>query len=98
MLVQLSYAIGVSHPLSIFIDTYGTGLTRSQKTDLQITEIVKSNFDLRPGALIRCVVCILLCMDGLVFMKLCIECMSVGLCVWCVCGWCLYVQFVKVVT
>ena len=27
-LVQLSYAIGVSHPLSIFVDTYGTGLTR----------------------------------------------------------------------
>ena len=27
-LVQLSYAIGVSHPLSIFVDTYGTGMTR----------------------------------------------------------------------
>lgn len=53
VLVQLSYAIGVSHPLSIFIDTYGTGLQRSQKTDKQITEIVKNNFDLRPGAIIR---------------------------------------------
>jgi len=52
-LVQLSYAIGVSHPLSIFVDTYGTGLTRSGKTDQQITEIVKNNFDLRPGAIIR---------------------------------------------
>ena len=52
-LVQLSYAIGVSYPLSIFVDTYGTGLTRSGKTDLQITEIVKNNFDLRPGAIIR---------------------------------------------
>jgi S-adenosylmethionine synthetase len=53
VLVQLSYAIGVSHPLSIFVDTYGTGITRSGKTDQQITEIVKSNFDLRPGAIIR---------------------------------------------
>lgn len=53
VLVQLSYAIGVSHPLSIFVDTYGTGLTRSGKTDQQITEIVKNNFDLRPGAIIR---------------------------------------------
>jgi len=53
VLVQLSYAIGVSYPLSIFVDTYGTGLTRSGKTDAQITEIVKSNFDLRPGAIIR---------------------------------------------
>jgi len=52
-LVQLSYAIGVSHPLSIFIDTYGTGMTRSQKSDHQITDIVKNNFDLRPGAIIR---------------------------------------------
>merc|ERR1719181_975169 len=53
VLVQLSYAIGVPYPLSIFVDTYGTGMTRAQKTDAQITEIVKNNFDLRPGAIIR---------------------------------------------
>lgn len=53
VLVQLSYAIGVSYPLSIFVDTYGTGKLRSGKTDLEITEIVKNNFDLRPGAIIR---------------------------------------------
>mmetsp|Transcript_8187 Transcript_8187/g.7334 ORF Transcript_8187/g.7334 Transcript_8187/m.7334 type:complete len:388 (-) Transcript_8187:77-1240(-) len=53
VLVQLSYAIGVSYPLSIFVDTYGTGVLRSGKTDAQITEIVKNNFDLRPGAIIR---------------------------------------------
>jgi S-adenosylmethionine synthetase len=53
VLVQLSYAIGVSHPLSIFIDTYGTGKIRSGKSDAEITEIVKNNFDLRPGAIIR---------------------------------------------
>jgi len=48
-LVQVSYAIGVAHPLSIFVDTYGTGV----KPDDEILEIVKSNFDLRPGVLAR---------------------------------------------
>jgi len=48
-LVQVSYAIGVAHPLSIYVDTYGTGT----KTDEEILEIVKQNFDLRPGVLIR---------------------------------------------
>lgn len=47
VLVQLSYAIGVAHPLSIHCDTYGTG----SKTDRQITEIVQKNFDLRPGVI-----------------------------------------------
>merc|ERR1712162_19537 len=48
-LVQLSYAIGVAKPLSLFVETYGTeqhGLTPSD-----ITNIVKINFDTRPGAL-----------------------------------------------
>jgi len=48
-LVQVSYAIGVPEPLSIFVDTYGTG----KKTDAEILKIVKDNFDLRPGCLIR---------------------------------------------
>jgi len=52
VLVQLSYAIGLSHPLSIFVDTYGTG-KKSGKTDVEIVEIVKNNFDLRPGCIIR---------------------------------------------
>eukprot|EP01006_Ploeotia_vitrea_P057901 TRINITY_DN68452_c0_g1_i1.p1 TRINITY_DN68452_c0_g1~~TRINITY_DN68452_c0_g1_i1.p1 ORF type:complete len:388 (+),score=17.19 TRINITY_DN68452_c0_g1_i1:71-1234(+) len=52
-LVQLSYAIGVAHPLSIFVDTYGTGKTRSGKSDAEIATIVKNNFDLRPGCIIR---------------------------------------------
>jgi S-adenosylmethionine synthetase len=52
-LVQLSYAIGVSHPLSVFVDSYGTGLTLGKKTDEQLTKIVNDNFDLRPGAIIR---------------------------------------------
>jgi len=48
-LVQVSYAIGVAHPLSIFVDTYGTG----KLSDTEILEIVKKNFDLRPGVLMR---------------------------------------------
>jgi len=48
-LVQVSYAIGVAEPLSVFVDTYGTGV----KPDAEILEIVKKNFDLRPGVLIR---------------------------------------------
>ena len=48
-LVQVSYAIAVAEPLSIFVDTYGTG----KKSDAEITEIVKKNFDLRPGRIIR---------------------------------------------
>merc|ERR1712055_230128 len=48
-LVQLSYAIGVAEPLSIYISSYGTGT----KTDEEILDIVKSNFDLRPGVIVR---------------------------------------------
>lgn len=47
--VQVSYAIGVAHPLSLFIDTYGTGT----KTDAEILAIVEKNFDLRPGMIIK---------------------------------------------
>ncbi|KAK2493592.1 hypothetical protein MC885_016155 [Smutsia gigantea] len=49
VLVQVSYAIGVSHPLSISIFHYGT----SQKSERELLEIVKKNFDLRPGVIIR---------------------------------------------
>jgi len=50
-LVQLSYAIGVAKPLSLFVETYGT-----ENGDLSaeaITNIVKLHFDARPGALAR---------------------------------------------
>merc|ERR1712070_918008 len=50
-LVQLSYAIGVAKPLSIFVETYGT--EKEGLTAAQITEIVKINFDCRPGVLAR---------------------------------------------
>jgi len=49
VLVQVSYAIGVAEPLSIFLDTYGTGKLPTP----QLLEIVKRNFDLRPGVLSR---------------------------------------------
>jgi len=48
-LVQLSYAIGVAKPLSLFVETYGTQLGSLTPTD--ITNIVKINFDCRPGAI-----------------------------------------------
>jgi S-adenosylmethionine synthetase len=49
VLVQISYAIGVAKPLSVFLDTYGTGV----KSDAEMLDIVLKNFDLRPGILIR---------------------------------------------
>ena len=46
-LVQLSYAIGVAEPLSIFVETYGTG----KKTDEEFVKIIRANWDLRPGVI-----------------------------------------------
>merc|ERR1719296_116707 len=51
VIVQLSYAIGVIYPLSVFVDSYGT--VKDGKTDGDLMEIVKKNFDLRPGCIIR---------------------------------------------
>jgi S-adenosylmethionine synthetase len=48
-LVQLSYAIGVAKPLSLFVETYGT--EQGKLTAEDITSIVKIEFDARPGAL-----------------------------------------------
>merc|ERR1719473_229264 len=48
-LVQLSYAIGVAKPLSLFVETYGT--EQGSLTAGDITNILKINFDARPGAL-----------------------------------------------
>lgn len=47
--IELAYAIGVAEPISILVDTFGTGKT----TDEEITELVKKNFDLRPAAIIN---------------------------------------------
>lgn len=48
-LVQLSYAIGVAEPLSIFVDTYGT----SDKSTAELVKIIRDNFDLRPGVIVK---------------------------------------------
>lgn len=50
-LVQLSYAIGISYPLSVFVDTYGT--IKEGMTDADLVKVIEKNFDLRPGAIIR---------------------------------------------
>lgn len=46
---QVSYAIGVAHPLSISLFTYGS----SAKTESELLQIVNKNFDLRPGVIVR---------------------------------------------
>merc|ERR1711978_713436 len=48
-LVQLSYAIGVAKPLSLFVETYGT--EHGELTADDITKVVKMEFDCRPGAI-----------------------------------------------
>merc|ERR1711908_37125 len=48
-LVQLSYAIGVAKPLSLFVETYGT--EQGSLTADDITNILKIEFDCRPGAI-----------------------------------------------
>ncbi|MDU5396332.1 MAG: methionine adenosyltransferase [Negativicoccus succinicivorans] len=47
--IQLAYAIGVAHPVSILVNTFGTGKVPNEK----ITDLVRTHFDLRPAAIIR---------------------------------------------
>ena len=47
--IQLSYAIGVAHPTSVMVDTFGTG----KLSDEKIVEIIRENFDLRPAGIIK---------------------------------------------
>lgn len=47
--IQLSYAIGVAHPTSIMVDTFGTGKLSGEK----LVEIIRDNFDLRPAGIIK---------------------------------------------
>ena len=47
--IQLSYAIGVAHPTSIMVDTFGTGVLEDDK----LVEIIRENFDLRPAGIIQ---------------------------------------------
>ena len=47
--IQLSYAIGVAHPTSVQVETFGTG----KLSDEKLTEVVRENFDLRPAGIIK---------------------------------------------
>ena len=47
--IQLAYAIGIARPVSILVDTYGTGVIEDEK----IAELVNNNFDFMPGRIIR---------------------------------------------
>jgi len=47
--IQLSYAIGVAHPTSVMVDTFGTGKLNDEK----LVEIIRKNFDLRPAGIIK---------------------------------------------
>jgi len=47
--LQVSYAIGVAHPVSISVETFGTGKVADEK----IVELINTHFDLRPAAIIR---------------------------------------------
>ena len=47
--IQIAYAIGIAEPVSIMVDTFGTG----KKTDEELAEIVRKHFDLRPAAIIK---------------------------------------------
>lgn len=47
--MQVSYAIGIAEPLSITVFSYGTG----KKSEDELLKIVKENFDLRPGMIVK---------------------------------------------
>ncbi|MBD5465334.1 MAG: methionine adenosyltransferase [Lachnospiraceae bacterium] len=47
--IQLAYAIGVAHPMSIMVDTFGTGKLSEEK----LVDIIRENFDLRPAGIIK---------------------------------------------
>ena len=47
--IQIAYAIGVAKPVSVFVDTFGTGII----PDEQILKLVMEHFDLRPSAIMK---------------------------------------------
>jgi len=51
VLVQIAYSIGISEPLSVFVDSYGT--VKEGLTDRLLSQIVVKNFNLRPGVIIK---------------------------------------------
>ena len=57
ILIQLSYAIGVAQPVSVFVNTYGTA--KVNLSDSEIAERIKDNFDLTPYGIISSLTCAL---------------------------------------
>ncbi len=53
VLIQFAYAPGVASPISVFVDSYGSGICVSGKSDSELLQIVRSNFDLYPSSIIR---------------------------------------------
>jgi len=49
VLVQVSYSIGIAKPLSVYVNSYGTGV----KSDQELLHIIEKNFDMRPGIIMR---------------------------------------------
>jgi len=49
VLVQVSYAIGIARPLSIFVNSYGT----SKLSNGHLLDVIEENFDLRPGIIVK---------------------------------------------
>ncbi len=52
-LVQLSFGIGLSIPISVHVDTYGTCTNKNGKTDRDLVKLVEDKFDLRPGCIVK---------------------------------------------
>lgn len=51
--VQLSYAIGIGHPISVYVDTYGTCTNKNGKSERDLVKLVETKFDLRPGCIVK---------------------------------------------
>lgn len=52
-LVQLSFAIGLSIPISVHVDTYGTCTNKNGKSERDLVKLVEEKFDLRPGCIVK---------------------------------------------
>mmetsp|Transcript_26553 Transcript_26553/g.81636 ORF Transcript_26553/g.81636 Transcript_26553/m.81636 type:complete len:335 (-) Transcript_26553:956-1960(-) len=52
-LIQLAFAPGVAYPISVHVDSFGSGSSLSGKSDSELLDIVKSNFDLHPSSIVR---------------------------------------------
>mmetsp|Transcript_22956 Transcript_22956/g.73829 ORF Transcript_22956/g.73829 Transcript_22956/m.73829 type:complete len:337 (+) Transcript_22956:421-1431(+) len=53
VLIQLAFAPGVAYPISLHLNSFGSGVCVSGKSDSELLEIVRSNFDLHPSSIIR---------------------------------------------